>query len=241
MSSYSLFKQKFKKTIADAIYNEVTSKTATYYHWFGKENSWTDFLSPFIPSSTIDDPGPPSENFRYELHVRRDILTAKKIKPSDVSYVVRRINWVSGTVYDMYDDAIETTTGYGYGPAYSGATRLEDANFYVLTTDYNVYKCIDNAENTASTYMPTGITPEIFSTVDGYKWKFMYSIPVSLRNRFLSSTSMPVSTALKAQFYSNGSINVINIENGGGNYNLATTIAVITGDGYQELNPYLIS
>jgi hypothetical protein len=241
MSSYSLFKQKFKKTIADAIYNEVTSKTATYYHWFGKENSWTDFLSPFIPSSTIDDPGPPSENFRYELHVRRDILTAKKIKPSDVSYVVRRINWVSGTVYDMYDDAIETTTGYGYGPAYSGATRLEDANFYVLTTDYNVYKCIDNAENTASTRMPTGITPEIFSTVDGYKWKFMYSIPVSLRNRFLSSTSMPVSTALKAQFYSNGSINVINIENGGGNYNLATTIAVITGDGYQELNPYLIS
>jgi len=241
MSSYSIFKQKFKKTIADAIYNEVTSKTATYYHWFGKENSWTDFLSPFIPSSTVDDPGPPSENFRYELHVRRDILTAKKIKPSDVSYVVRRINWVSGTVYDMYDDAIETTTGYGYAPAYSGATRLEDANFYVLTTDYNVYKCIDNAENTPSTRMPTGITPEIFSTIDGYKWKFMYSIPVSLRNRFLSSTSMPVSTALKAQFYSNGSINVINIENGGGNYNPATTIAVITGDGYQELNPYLIS
>ena len=114
VSSYSMFKQRFKKTIADAIYQEVTSKTATYYHWFGKENPWTDFLSPFIPSSGGDYPGQPSENFRYELHVRRDILTAKKIKPSDVSYVVRRIDWSSGTVYDMYDDAIESTSGYGY-------------------------------------------------------------------------------------------------------------------------------
>lgn len=240
-SSYSIFKQKFKKTIADAIYQEVTSKTATYYHWFGKENTWTDFLSPFIPSSTTDTPGQPSENFRYELHVRRDILTAKKIKPSDVSYVVRRIDWVSNTVYDMYDDAIETTTGYGYGPAYSGATRLEDANFYVLTTDYNVYKCIDNANNSRSTYMPTGTTPEIFTTADGYKWKFMYSIPVSLRNRFLSSEYMPVSTALKAQFYSKGEINLISIENGGTGYNPATTTAIITGDGYKEFNPYLLS
>lgn len=240
-SSYSIFKQKFKKTIADAIYQEVTSQTATYYHWLGKENTWTDFLSPFIPSSTTDIPGAPSENFRYELHVRRDLLTAKKIKPSDVSYVVRRIDWTSNTVYDMYDDAYETVTGYGYGPAYSGATRLEDANFYVLTTDYNVYKCIDNANNSPSTFMPSGTTPEIFSTSDGYKWKFMYSIPVSLRNRFLSSSFMPVSTALKAQFYSSGSINNISLENGGGNYNPATTIAVITGDGYKESNPYLLS
>lgn len=241
MSSYSIFKQKFKKTIADAIYQEVTSKTATYYHWFGKENAWTDFLSPFIPSGTTDSPGQPSENFRYELHVRRDILTAKKIKPSDVSYVVRRIDWTSNTVYDMYDDAIETTTGYGYAPAYSGATRLEDAIFYVLTTDYNVYKCIDNNNNSKSTYMPTSTTPEIFTTSDGYKWKFMYSIPVSLRNRFLSSTYMPVSTALKAQFYSKGEINVISIENGGTEYNAATTTAILTGDGYKEFNPYLLS
>lgn len=240
-SSYSIFKQKFKKTIADAIYQEVTSNTATYYHWLGKENTWTDFLSPFIPSSLSDVPGAPSENFRYELHVRRDLLTAKKIKPSDVSYVVRRIDWVSNTVYDMYDDAIETVVGYGYEPAYSGATRLEDANFYVLTTDYNVYKCIDNNYNSPSTFMPTGTTPEVFTTSDGYKWKFMYSIPVSLRNRFLSSTYMPVSTALKAQFYSSGSINSISIENGGSNYNPATTTAVITGDGYKESNPYLIS
>jgi len=241
MPSYSIFKQKFRKTIADAIYQEVTSKTARYYHWFGKENTWTDFLSPFIPSSPSDVPGAPSENFRYELHVRRDLLTAKLIKPSDVSYVTRRIDWTFNTVYDMYDDAYENVAGYGYGPAPSGAIRLEDANFFVLTSEYNVYKCIDNNGNIASTFMPTGTTPDVFETGDGYKWKFMYSIPVSLRNRFLSSSYMPVSTALQAQFYSAGQINSIAIENGGGGYNPATTSAVITGDGYKEANPYLLS
>jgi hypothetical protein len=239
-TSYSIFKPKFKKTIADAIYQEVTSKTATYYHWFGKENPWTDFLSPFIGSSAGDYPGQPSENFRYELHVRRDILTAKKIKPSDVSYVVKRIDWNYGNVYDMYDDAIETSTGYGYAPAYSGAVRLEDAIFYVLTSEFNVYKCIDNNDNTKSLYMPTGTTPQIVETPDGYRWKFMYSIPVSLRNRFLSSTYMPVSTALKAAFFSSGEINNISIESGGSGYNPLTTTAIITGDGYKESNPYLL-
>jgi len=240
-SSYSIFKAKFKKTIADAIYQEVTSRTARYYHWFGKENSWQDFLSPFIPANpTTDAPGAPSDNFRYDLHVRRDILTAKLVKPSDVSYVVRRIDWMSGEVYDDYDDAYDTTTGFGYGPAYSGATRLEDSNFYVLTTQYNVYKCIWNNGNQPSTVMPTGTTPDVFETGDGYKWKFMYTIPVSLRNRFLSSQYMPVSNALKAQFYSSGVIENISIEDGGEGYNPATTTAVITGDGYLEDNPYAI-
>ena len=241
MASYSVFKAKFKKTIADAIYQEVTSRTARYYHWFGKENSWQDFLSPFIPANpTADEPGAPSDNFRYDLHVRRDILTAKLVKPSDVSYVVRRIDWVSNTVYDDYDDAYDTTTGFGFGPAYSGATRLEDSNFYVLTSQYNVYKCIWNNYNSPSTVQPTGTTPDVFETSDGYKWKFMYTLPVSLRNRFLSGEYMPVSNALKAQFYSSGEVNNISIEDGGGGYNPATTTAVITGDGYLQDNPYII-
>src|SRR6056300_332479 len=241
MASYSVFKAKFKKTIADAIYQEVTSRTARYYHWFGKENSWQDFLSPFIPANpTEDSPGAPSDNFRYDLHVRRDILTAKLVKPSDVSYVVRRIDWISGTVYDDYDDAYDTTTGFGFGPAYSGATRLEDSNFYVLTSQYNVYKCIWNNNNSPSTVMPTGTTPYVFNTADGYKWKFMYTIPVSLRNRFLSNEYMPVSNSLKAQFYSAGEISNIAIQSGGSGYVSGQTTAVITGDGYQEENPYAL-
>jgi len=239
-TSYEIFTSRFKKTIIDAVYQEIVSKTATYYHWYGKENLWTDFLSPFIPSSPSDIPGEPSYNFRYELHVRRDILTAKKIKPSDVSYVIRRIDWEFNTTYDMYDDAIEYVSGVGYGPAQSGATKLEDANFYVLTSQYNVYKCIWNNNDSPSTVMPTGTTHQIFTTADGYRWKFMYALPISLRNKFLSTAYMPVTTSLKAPYYSNGAINSVTIDSGGAGYNIATTTAEIIGDGYKEENPYII-
>ena len=216
--SYSLFKSKFKKSIADAVYNEIVSKTSRYYHFLGKENAWTDFLSPFIPSSPTDVPGPPSDNFRYELHVRRDILTTKLITPADVSFIAPRYDWESGMVYDMYDDAITADD-----PAPSGAVRLEEARFYVLTTDYNVYKCISNDYNSPSTVMPTGTSTSVFSTIDGYLWKFMYTIPISLRTRFLSSDYIPVTTSLKSQFYNAGEITQITIDNGGSDYIVETT------------------
>jgi len=234
--NYGLFKSRFKKTIADAIYNEVLAKSARYYHFLGKENAWTDFLSPFIPSQdpTVGDiPGAPSDDFRYELHVRRDILTAKLITPSDVSYVVPRIDWVSGEIYDMYDDAINPSA-----PAVSGAIRLEEARFYVLTSEYNVYKCLYNNYGAVSTYEPTGTSTDPFVTGDGYKWKFMYTIPISLRNRFLSNAYIPVTTALKAPFYSDGEIVSLSITNGGSGY--INPQLIVTGKGYLKDNPYVI-
>lgn len=234
--SYGLFKSRFKKTIADAIYNEITTKTSRYYHFLGKENAWTDFLSPFIPSQDLavgDVPGAPSDDYRYELHVRRDILTAKLITPADVSYIVPRIDWVSSSIYDMYDDAINPSD-----PAQSGAIRLEEAQYYVLTSEYNVYKCLDNNYSSKSLYEPTGTSTNTFTTADGYKWKFMYTIPISLRNRFLSSIYMPVTTALKAPFYSNGEIVSFTIENGGSGY--SSPELIVSGDGFIENNPYII-
>jgi hypothetical protein len=239
--AFSVFKPKFKKTIADAVYNEVVSGTAIYYHWLGKENLWTDFLSPFIPSSATDIPGQPSNNFRYDLHVRRDILTLKKIKPTDVSYVVKRINWESGTTYDMYDDAIETVVGYGFAPSFSGAVTLEESLFYVMTNEFKVYKCIWNNDDKPSTVQPTSTSTSVITTSDGYKWKFMYLIPVSLRNRFLTDEWMPITTAKGNENYTTGEIRLISIQNGGSGYSQDDTIALITGDGYQEYNPYIIT
>jgi hypothetical protein len=233
--NYGLFKYRFKKSIADAVYNEIVSKTARYYHFLGKQNNWTDFVSPFIPSSSSDVPGIPSENYRYELQVRRDILTTKLITPTDVSYVIPRINWQSNYIYDMYDDSLSTSF-----PAASGAVRIEQAKFYVLTDDYNVYKCLSNNNQVVSTVKPTGTSSSRFTTADGYIWKFMYTIPISLRNRFLSTQYMPVTTALTNQFYSNGEINQIEIVNRGSGYNTLTTV-VVTGDGTLADDPYAIT
>lgn len=233
-TSYSLFKSKFKKSITESIYNEVSTKTARYYHFLGKENTWTDFLSPFIPSGNTDTPGEPQDNFRYDLHVRRDILSTKLIAPSDVSYVVPRIDWKYNTAFDMYDDNIGPVSLSGTTePSASGAIRLEEAKFYVLTTEFNVYKCIDNNYGSPSLIQPTGTDSDTFSTSDGYIWKFMYTIPIALRNRFLSVEWMPVTTALKKQFYSSGEITSVTIDNPGSNYVSevvgAGTISVTSG------------
>ena len=71
----------------------------------------------------------------------------KRVLASDTIQVIRRIDWTPpeqttgglGFTYDMYrHDYSPTNT------AASGATKLYDADFYVVNTNYQVYKCIYN-------------------------------------------------------------------------------------------------
>ena len=75
------------------------------------------------------------------------MISLKRVLASDVVQVVRRIDWVSpeqttgglGFTYDMYR--------HDYSPsktASSGATKLYDSDFYVVNSQYQVYKCIYN-------------------------------------------------------------------------------------------------
>lgn len=121
----------------------------------------------------------------------------------------------------------------------SGATDLVNANFYVLTDIFNVYKCIDNNGGVASTTKPTGTSTGTFTTADGYIWKFMYNIPAALRNKFLTTAYMPVTRSLKNQYYSAGEIISVNIVDGGTGYTSPTL--TVTGDGFLADNPQVIS
>ena len=63
--------------------------------------------------------------------------------------------------------------------------NLYDANFYVMNSERNVYKCLDNNNNdSGSTVEPTGTDTIVLSTADGYKWKYMYTL--SLLNNQIS-------------------------------------------------------
>ena len=123
---------------------------------------------------------------------------------------------------------------------YSGAQELESSKFYVMTDAFNVYKCLDNNNNALSTVQPAGtqITPIV--TADGYVWKFMYNVPINLRNKFLSDEQIPVVSALTNQFYSGGTLDTIIINNKGSGYTTATITPL--GDGYLPQDPtYLTS
>ena len=75
-----------------------------------------------------------------------------------MSFAAPRINWTSGTVYDYYrhDYGNRITGGTSIQSANSGATNLYDANFYVMNSNFQVYKCLDNNNNGQSTIEPTG-------------------------------------------------------------------------------------
>lgn len=125
------------------------------------------------------------------------------------------------------------------GISSSGKQKIEDAAFYVVTDEYNVYKCLDNNNNTRSKVKPTGTALDPFTTSDGYVWKFMYNIPINLRNKFYTDEYIPVVSALTNHFYSNGTIDNIFIANRGKNYTSAT-ISVL-GDGYREADPIYVT
>jgi len=199
-----LLKDTIHRSLVDSVYNEFLSRRANYYYFIGNILEWDNPLNPGVPEVTQD----------YERFTRNGILSVKKINLRDVSYVVPRIDWTPNTVYDQFDGNYNTTS-----PAPSGATSLKDAIFYVLTSTYGVYKCIFNNNGAASTEEPTGQDITMTSTSDGYVWKYMYTIPLSSQNRFLTMDYMPVQRAVTNAYYSRGEVSSIVIDYAGSNYN----------------------
>ena len=151
------------------------------YLFIGKVTGWSNDSSPPTPTDAV-------ANTHYENW--RDMIAAKKITASDVSHVVPRKNWTNNTSYFAYTHNTAT---------------LYSQDFYVMTTDYNVYKCLSNSETnstgsvaTTSTTQPTGTGTSIISTADGYKWKFMYQISASDALKFVTPNYIPVDTVRRA-------------------------------------------
>lgn len=210
----SLLKDTIHRSLVESLYNEIINRTSNYYYFIGRVKPWDD-----------ESEAPSPENLlSYETETRNNIISVKKINIKDVSFVVNRVNWTSGTTYDQYDPEYSVST-----PSYSGAVSLKFANFYVLTSTFGVYKCIFNNNNGASTVEPFALDFSPVTYADGYVWKYMYTIPLSTRNRFLTDLYMPVQRSVNNIFYSNGEINSVIVDNTGSGYaaNLATTISVI--------------
>jgi len=191
------------------------------------ENEGTD-AAPITPADSVQE----------EFYTFDDLLAAKKITSSDISYVIPRRNWTTGTVYDYYrhDYGNRITGGTTTQTADSGASSLFDATFYVMSSTYNVYKCLDNNSGANSTVEPTGTSTSILTTGDGYKWKYMYTLSASQQSNFLSTDFMAVSTdATVSSAATDGAINIVKIKTAGSGYTTSTGTTIsnipIRGDG----------
>ena len=182
--------------------------------------------SPLTPADSVSD----------EFYFFDDVIAAKRITTSDISRVVPRRNWTTGTTYDIYrHDYGQYVKGSSSTTisANSGATSLADATFYVLSSDNNVYKCLGNNGNSASTVEPTGTSTSILTTGDSYKWKYMYTLTASEQTNFLSTDFMHVSTdSTVSSAAVDGAIDTILIKTAGsGGANGTHTGVPIRGDG----------
>jgi hypothetical protein len=165
---------------------------------------------------TTETPLVPENDFEHQYQYLSDIIAAKKVMSTDVSLAVKRVNWASGTVYDTFDPSIDS---FGY-----------TNDFYVLNSENNIYKCVDNNRGAASISEPTGQDVNLTTTSDGYTWKFMGEVDSGDAVKFLSYSYLPVKYRLSpgsAQYNTQqnakfGSLSAITVTAGGSGYTSAT-------------------
>jgi hypothetical protein len=101
----------------------------------------------------------------------------KKITSSDISHIVPRHTWTSGTTYIAWD---------------SDDATIYDKAFYVITSEFKIYKCIEAVG--ASTIEPTHIETDPQLESDNYRWKYMQTVTVTNAEKFLTVSYMPIDT-----------------------------------------------
>ncbi len=231
----AIITNKFRINNANQFYESFSEASAeTYYLFIGRAHAWAsdvDAQGNTIAEGTDASPPTPNDDISSEFHAWDDMLGAKIIASTDVSYCIPRRNWTTGTTYDMYEHNI----GSG-NTANSGATNLWDSTFLVMNSSYAVYKCIENDGATASTTEPTSTSNSIFSTADGYRWKYMYSLTSAETLNFMSTDFIHASTDSTVSAAAvDGALDTILVVAGGSSYSLSSgsTISAIPirGDG----------
>ena len=222
----AIITEKFRLHTASQVEESFTeSANDVYYFFIGKSTPFTSGTSggaDSAPPTPVD--GPTDEFYSWD-----DMTAAKLIASSNVQRVIPRRNWANGTTYDMYDptySATNTTT--------SGASNLYDSTFYFATSDYRVYKVLDN--NAGSAYSgsePTSTTTAPFVS-GGYTLQYMYTLTSGEINNFLTTDFMPVSTdSTVSAAATDGAIDSLRITAGSG-YTDGTYYAAVYGDGTSQ-------
>lgn len=188
------------------------SNNDVFYIFTAKPSPWVGNVPPSVDESA----------FAYDNEIFKNIISGKIISNTDIIPVVPRINWTPNTVYDKYD-----------------STKIsENANlqFYVLTNEKRVFKCIDNNKNSPSVVEPFLDSRKTFKTSDGYSWRYLYSISEFDWDKFTTSKFIPITpNSSITAFAIPGTIDNIEVISGGENYytyHVGNTSAVIDNSNF---------
>jgi hypothetical protein len=223
--------------------DSVQDSSNSYYAWIGLpdapefQSDWNS--TPPAPKDSLDD-----SNYYWDT-----MIALKKINSGDVSQVIRKISWQSGTTYDMWRNDIDRDN-----PSQpSGSFDIYDSNFYVMNSEYKVYICLFNNANPENSFRGgpsldepnfTDLEPrEAGSSGDGYIWKYLYTIKPNQIIKFDSTNYIAVPTdwdtnssyqSVRENAASGGQLKIVTIRNRGvgiGTANITYTRVPILGDG----------
>ena len=221
----ALVTDNFRIYAAESFRNTLTA-TNKVYMFVGRAKTWG--------SSDVPPTGEPLDSFEYARTSYGDSVAFKRVDVSDTALVIPRVDWIDptkttggvGRTYSMYkpDYAPTKTTA-------NGSSRLYDSNFYVMNSDFNVYKCLYNGQSPEyprgrpSLVEPTGTSTTIIETSDSpgvysYRWKYLYTIDADNILKFVTTEFIPVLSNSLVQSAANaGSVDTVVIENAGSGYN----------------------
>ena len=176
---------QFRISNAGNFVDSVLNTDNSFYIFLGLSNPT---LNPGFGRASTWNTSPPNpvDNFQYEWQDGSTSQFGKKINSQNIRRVVRKVDWVVNLPYDMYRQDYSSS----FNAPVSKTARLYDANYYVVTSDYNVYICIDNgstgapgtidAKGKTSKFEPSSTELEPFSAGnDDYIWKYLYTISPS--------------------------------------------------------------
>ena len=222
----AIITEKFRQHNAGQFFESFSEASANaYYLFIGKATSFTSGTT----GGSDTSPPTPTDGPAQEFYVWDDMLAAKQISSSYISYAIPRRNWTNGTIYDQYHHNINSSN-----TATSGATNIYDSTFFFMTSDYRVYKVLDN--NSGVAY--SGAAPTTESTapfeLGGYVLQYVYSLTSSEIERYLTTDFMPVSTdSVVSAAATDGTISSLKITAGSG-YTNGTYYSAVYGDGTSQ-------
>lgn len=195
---------------------ESLSETAnnSYYVFAGKHLAYAsgDTVVPVIENTT--------DETLYNAY--EEMVFGKRVAPTDVAIMAPRYMWTANTKYAAYRSDQDLTSQQFFVCVDNGAT-------------FDVFKCLDNNKNVASTVAPdpTQTSPDdtYYRTSDGYVWKYMYSVGSSEFNKFATTTRMPVvANGYVVANAVSGAIDFIDVPFRGSNYITSLSNTFISTD-----------
>lgn len=169
----------FRSLNAKNFMEDVRAELSNVYIGVGKSTAWQD-ETPVTTDYSDATPTKPADTIDHINQARANMIGMKLLDNSDVSHVAPRYDWEASKVFVPWD---------------SRNPDIYEEQFYCLTADFKVYKCIDAPTNGAGVSdVPVSTSASVFGTADGYRWKYMYTIIAADSEKFLTRSYMPVKT-----------------------------------------------